>query len=253
MASEAGQEIVAMADAAGHPITKIALVGEDAAASITFTAAMENFSATAGISVVDQQYWPVPLIDATPIITTLLADKPDVVVITGAAVPDFVLFMDTAIEYGLKVPIVCNGAWAGYRDTLTALSTSDLQGVMSIVGNWPRNGTEAVTAAFMKSTNQPWMTQEAIDDYGSVYLFAQALQAAGSANPTAVRNALANIKDTGNTVPAVCFPGGTISFGSTGQAPTVPVILQWQNGIPVAVAPADDAIAPIINIFNSTS
>ena len=81
--------------------------------------------------------------------------------------------------------------------------------------------------------------------YGHVMIVAAALEKAGAADREKV-NAAIHAMDT-TTGPARFFPGGRLKFDANGRRVGAPlIIVQWQKGEPVTVAPAEFATAKAI-------
>ena len=59
-----------------------------------------------------------------------------------------------------------------------------------------------------------------------------------------MRDAISAIDIT--TPPPTAFIGSEVKFNANGQNPLAPpFLLQWQNGLPVVVTPAEFAVAPL--------
>jgi branched-chain amino acid transport system substrate-binding protein len=70
------------------------------------------------------------------------------------------------------------------------------------------------------------------------------LEKAASADPKKLRDALASIHIT--TPPPTAFTGVDIQYDGAGQNPKAPTfIVQWQDGVPVLIAPGEFAVAPL--------
>ena len=120
----------------------------------------------------------------------------------------------------------------------------------------PKEGLEG-TAVFTNVAHQeergPGSAVEAahelaVDDvdpafaYGHVYLLKEALERTGSTDRNKIADALHTMKlESGQVVAAL---NGTVQFDAKGMRVNPPaVLLQWQNGVPVVVYPADVAVA----------
>jgi branched-chain amino acid transport system substrate-binding protein len=73
-------------------------------------------------------------------------------------------------------------------------------------------------------------------------IFKDALEKAGSADRRKVAEAIRAMDTTEG--PAKYFPGGRVKFDGNGRRVDADVVVvQWQNGVPVTVYPADAAVA----------
>ncbi len=88
----------------------------------------------------------------------------------------------------------------------------------------------------------PFPAQEAGEDYAIIYLIKEALEAAKSDNPQAVRDAISKLDVSSG--PASVMSGGRVAFDANGMNKYVlPVIIQWQDGLPRTVYPKEIASA----------
>ena len=162
------------------------------------------------------------------------------------SVPDDSLVLQKLKEFGLtrdRLPVVGNGAHLGSPDLLNTVGKELLEGMMTIVANWPIKGQEEIMQRFRKRTNEPFMTQDSICTYGDVWIFKEALEKAGAADRAKVAEALRAMDTT--TGPARYFAGGRVKFEKNGRRAEAPVVvIQWQGGEPLTVYPLEAAFAP---------
>jgi branched-chain amino acid transport system substrate-binding protein len=86
------------------------------------------------------------------------------------------------------------------------------------------------------------MTQDSLSAYGHVMIVAAALEKAGVADREKVNAAIHTMNTT--TGPAKFFPGARLQFDAAGRRVDAPLVMvQWQKGVPVLVAPAEFAAA----------
>ena len=57
-----------------------------------------------------------------------------------------------------------------------------VEGVMTVVGNWPAKGQEKIVEEFVEKTGEPWITQDSLSTYGDMWIFKEALEKAGAAD-----------------------------------------------------------------------
>ena len=199
-----------------------------------------------GLTLVSEQVYSPPLSDAAPIAQKVRASRPDFLVYLPTAAPDIKLVMEKLSEVGLgarRLPVISNGAPIGSPDLLKLAGKDIMEGTMFIIANWGTKQTEALVEKFKKRYNEPWMSQDSISNYGHMWLLAEAMEQAKSADRHKVAETLHSYTFT--TGPAVeAFPGGQIKFGANGRREGAPlVIVQWQGGVPVTVYPEAAAFA----------
>jgi branched-chain amino acid transport system substrate-binding protein len=106
-------------------------------------------------------------------------------------------------------------------------------------------GQEELVNKFMQRTGEPFMTQDPLCTYAHVWLIKEAIEQAKSADPKAIRDALARI-DLSSGPAASAFHPSRIKFDERGRRiGATPLIVQWQNGEPFTVVPTAVATRPI--------
>ena len=89
------------------------------------------------------------------------------------------------------------------------------------------------------------MAQDPTSTYGDMWVFAQAMETAKSADRVKVAQAIREMDLKGGA--AQYYPGGRLKFDETGRNVHAQlVITQWQNGVPVVVFPTEIAAAKAI-------
>ena len=89
------------------------------------------------------------------------------------------------------------------------------------------------------------MPQDSISTYGDIWIFKEAMEKAGSADPKKVAAAIRAFNETGGA--SRFFPGGRLAFEPNGRRVNSElVIIQWQNGEPKTVYPASFAASTAI-------
>jgi branched-chain amino acid transport system substrate-binding protein len=195
--------------------------------------------------VVDETFTP-PLTNATPLIQRVRSARPDILLLLPTAISDAKLLLEKMNEFGLgrgKLPTISNGAAILDPDLRNNMNIEQLEGVMAVVANWTTSAQKDFVAEVKKKTSEPWPTQHFVTTYGDMWIFKAALEAAGKADREAVAKALRTMNITGG--PAVYFPGnGKLKFDENGRREDASLlIVQWQNGVPITVFPAKDALA----------
>jgi len=173
------------------------------------------------------------------------SSRPDILLLLPTAVPDDKLILEKLNEFGLgqgRLPVVSNGAHMGTPELLTNVGPDLLEGVMLIVANWGAKGQEEIIERFKEATGEPWMTQDSISTYGDMWIFKNAMEAAGSADPEKVAQAIREMDTTEG--PALYYPGRRVAFEPNGRRAGADLtVVQWQDGVPVVVYPPNSAVA----------
>ena len=169
-----------------------------------------------------------------------LAEKPDLIM-TAAYEPDFPAFIQQLRAAGVDIPVY--GADAIGTPTIKALG-SLVDGVVYTAAGYAEPGSklEAFDAAFEKyAGHKPESTYE-VTGYEIGLILDAAMTTAGSDDPKAIRDAIANLKD---------FDGitGKITYAGTDRMPLRPVALMRYEGgeqkhIETLVPAAEDVPAP---------
>ncbi len=202
----------------------------------------------AGIKLLSEQIFTPPLSDATSLVQKVRASRPAFLFQFTSNVPDDALVLETLTEMGLPrsvLPVVGNGAHIVTPELLKVAGKEIMEGVITGVGNWPTKKAENLVERFKKRTGEPWMNQDSISAYGHVMIVKEALEMAKGADREKVNTAIHAI-DT-STGAADFFPGKVLKFDANGRRVDAPLVLvQWQNGVPVAVGPSEFAVAKAI-------
>jgi branched-chain amino acid transport system substrate-binding protein len=247
-ATEALPTLIELArSATGKAPKTIGLIGDNTASPVSF---LRPLRAPGGLdkygmkAVVDETYTP-PLSDATTLMQRVRAARPDMLLYITTTISDLKLGLDKMNEFHIgkgAVPVIGSGGANGAPEVLKNVSPDLLEGYIFIVANWGLKGQEQIIDAFKKRTGEPWMTQDALDGYGHVWIFKDALEKVGTADKIKVAEAMHTMEfDSGPT--AMAFPG-KVKFDAAGHRVGAPlVIVQWQNGIPLTIYPIDRATA----------
>lgn len=249
-ASQAQQALPVVLDlatrATGTKPKTVAIVTDNTAASIASVKPMrEGLLKELGMElVVDETYTP-PLADATPLVQRIRSTRPDLVFFLPTVISDAKLMLEKLNEFGMgqgRVPLISFGIAIAEPDLLKTMNPALLEGVMTCVGNWGSKGHEDLIKRIKDKYNEPWMTQNAISTYGDMWIIKEALEKAQKADKEAVAEALRTINMEGG--PTKYFPGGKMQFDEKGRRVGAGLtIVQWRNGIPSTVAPANLALA----------
>lgn len=235
--------LLELAKAANYPIRTVATIADDTSSGKISAQAADGRFKSRGVNVALEYFYPAGLTSATSIALKVISVHPDLIFLTGS-LPDTVLLQKTFREQGYRGPFL--GSGGGYVTTQYAELLGPLSsGAFATAGwNWdvPYPAAKTLFKEFTAKYRSPFPAQEAGEDYGIIYLIKEALEAARSDNPQAIRNALAKLDVTSG--PGAIMPGGHVAFDSNGMNKhVVPVIIQWQDGLPRTVYPKELASA----------
>lgn len=240
MGEEAVVQTLALAKAQGYAIDTAAVVADNtSAATVSAEAAAAQLNKR-GIEVPVKEFFTPGLTEGTSLAIKVLASEPDLIFLQGA-LSDMALLQRAFREQGYTGPLL--GAGSGFVATNYAEIVGEAaNGALSSAGwNWDLPGEAAKQFAEDFTAANPefkFPGQEAGEDCAAVYIIAAALEEAGSREPQAVRDAIAKIEITEG--PATMLAPETIKFADNGLLEgAVPVIIQWQDGKPVTVAPKE--------------
>ncbi len=226
----------------------IGLVYDNTAYSLAFIKPLKaGLLAKLGVkATVDEVYTP-GLSDATPLIQRVRSARPEFMLLNSSNVSDSKLLIEKLNEFGLgkgRIPLLAPGANIGAPEMLKLLGSEKIEGIIGLAANWELVKKKELDADLAKRANEPWMTQDTLSTYGSVYLIKDAMERTGSVDKDKVMEAI--LATNTKTGPADYFCGGSVSFDKDGRRLDAPVALfQWQNAKPLTVYPQADAYAPI--------
>src|SRR5438876_3514543 len=226
----------------GRPIKKAAIVGDNTAATVFFFKPLrEKLLSAKGIELVADEVWKPPLADATAIAQKLRATQPDIVFYGATNFPDSIQVLQKVKEFGVKSPIQGVGAWLVTPEYVTTVGKELLDNIMSVVAAHPLKGQEELVERFKKRTGEPFMTQDPLCTYAHVWLIKEAIELAKSADPKAIRDAVAKLDLKSGPAASTLAPG-RIKYDERGRrVGAAPIIVQWQNGEPFTVVPVEYA------------
>jgi branched-chain amino acid transport system substrate-binding protein len=233
-------------DATGKKPASAGIVMDNTAASVSFSKPMrEGGLAKLGLKLVVDETFTPPLSDCTPLIQKVRSSRPEILLLLPTSISDDKLCVEKMSEMGLgkgRVPTISNGAHIGAPDMLKNSTKEIIEGVMTIVGNWPAKGHEKIGEEFVQKSGEPWMTQDSLSTYGDMWIFKEAMEKAGSSDKKKVAEAIRTMDSKEGS--AKFFPGGRMKFDEQGRRVDADlVIVQWQNGLPITVYPEASAVA----------
>jgi len=229
-----------------RPIKKAAIVGDNTAASMFFYKPLrEKLLAAKGIELVVDDVWTPPLADATAIVQKLRSTQPDIVFYGATNFPDSIQVLQKVKEFNVKSPIQGVGAWLVTPEYVKTVGKDVLDNIQTVVAAHPMKGQEELVKKFKQRTGEPFMTQDPLCTYAHVWLIKEAIEQAKSADPKAIRDALAKIDISSGPAVSAFYPA-RVKFDERGRRiGATPLIVQWQDGEPYTVVPTAVATRPV--------
>jgi branched-chain amino acid transport system substrate-binding protein len=234
----------AMMDAAGRKTETVGLLGDTTAAVKPFMDVVRNsITPKLGMKVVVDETWSSPLADAATLSQKVAAKSPDFIFIGTASFSDAQQILQSNRGFGVKSANLAGGGYAVMPEFVKAVGAKTVEGLMSIVPAHPLAASKDLEKRFVARTGEPFMVIDSLAGYYNTWIIKAAIEAAGKADPEAVNAALKKIELVDG--PAVEALGvKSISFDEKGRRRNaLPVIVQWQDGLPVVVYPPSVAAA----------
>jgi branched-chain amino acid transport system substrate-binding protein len=203
-----------------------------------------------GLEVLDEiGYAPFEVTDLTTEMTRINVLEPDAVVVTGYY-NDGLLAARNAEEVGLNTKVVFGIAQGTYDQPQFVADAGDLAECFYDSNyHWDASDPAAqiVRDSFQSAYGEEMRTS-AVLAYQATYIIADAIERAGSADPAAIRDALAETDYADHLLPYI----GSITFDETGETTNAsPVVMQVQDGAVVQVWPTgvaeSDPIFPCVS------
>ncbi len=243
--------LVAIAEEAGEEVNSVVYLYEGTTGfGDSVRAAFVERAGELGIEVLDEiAYAPFEVADLTTEMTRINSLEPDVLVVTGYY-NDGLLAARNAEEVGLNVKAVYGVAQGTYDQPQFVADAADLsQCFFDSNYHWDASDSAAldVRTRYEAEYGEPMRTG-AVLAYQAVYLIADAIERAGSADPADIRNALAETNLADHILPYE----GPIQFDDSGETIVAsPVLMQVQDGEVVQVWPP--SLAEASPLFPCTS
>lgn len=227
---------VAIAQAAGTKIDKIAIMYEDTAYGTAQAGGLRAAAKAANIELVMDDAYPLGITDTTPLINKLRASGAQAV-FPVSYLNDSLLLIRTMRQQRITIPAI--GGAAGYVIPDFEKGLGEFaEGVLSIApANYDLD--TSLTDRFRKRFGY-FMVHEALEHAVALDVLVQAIEKAKSAKAEDVTMALRGGKFTGGWTNAMT--GGAVQFDSTGlNTASIPVMVQWRKKELVTVWPKDVA------------
>jgi branched-chain amino acid transport system substrate-binding protein len=234
------------ADSMGQKIRTAALAGDNTAASVAYFKSLAEVLPQNDVKILLTRVWTPPLPDAIPVALAIRDANPDIIFLGATTFDDSVGIVRALNATRVKKLALGNGAQYVTPQFLDALGPQQVEGLMTTQGTAITKDRYAADflKRFRERTNIRWTVHDTTSVYSQTWILKAALERAGSADPKKVRDALAAIHIS--SPPPTAFNGVDVRYDAAGQNPEAPTfILQWQSGLPVLVAPAEFAVAPL--------
>jgi branched-chain amino acid transport system substrate-binding protein len=229
---------LAIAEATGSKIDKIAIMYEDTAYGVAQSRGLRKAARDARVSVVMDEAYPLGVTAVLPLIEKLRVCGAQAV-FPLSYLNDSLFIVRSMRQQQIKIPVV--GGAAGYIIPDFERGLGEFaEGVLSIA---PANYDLApsMTEQFRNRFGF-FMVHEAIESAASLDVLCQAMERAKSAKPNDVTASLHDGRfDAGW---AKAMPGGAVQFDESGlNTISVPIMVQWRNRQLVTVWPREVAKA----------
>ena len=227
---------VAIAQAAGTRIDKIAIMYEDTAYGTAQAGGLRAAAKAANIELVMDDAYPLGITDTTPLINKLRASGAQAV-FPVSYLNDSLLLIRTMRQQRIAIPAI--GGAAGYVIPDFEKGLGEFaEGVLSIApANYDLD--TGLTDRFRKRFGY-FMVHEALEYAVALDVLVQAIEKAKSAKAEDVTMALRGAKFTGGWTNAMT--GGAVEFDTSGlNTASIPVMVQWRKKELVTVWPKDVA------------
>lgn len=232
---------MAIAQAAGAKIDKIAIMYEDTAYGTAQANGLRAGAKAANVQLVMDDAYPLGITDTTPLINKLRASGAQAV-FPVSYLNDSLLIIRTMRQQKINIPAI--GGAAGYVIPDFEKGLGEFSENVLSVNTSNYDLAPDLTERFRKRFGY-FMVHEALENAVALDVLVQAIEKAKSAKPEDVAAALRGSKFTGGWTQAMT--GGAVEFDQTGlNVRSVPLMVQWQKQELVTVWPKEIAKAPAI-------
>lgn len=231
----------AIAEAIGKPLTelRVYIEHEDSIYGTSVANLQEELLRRAGVQIVGRSAHAASATDLTGAVLRARDANPDVWLMT-TYVPDGNLLLRTANAQGFTPPATVMTGTGDTQETLDAVGAEQLEGILVV--SYPRPGiandygpgSDAFLQAYRAKYGSDIRAPQSLTAYVGMQVLLDALQAAGSTEPAAVRKAAAAM----DIPPQSLANGFGVRFNENFQnTRTPPTVIQWQGGEQVTVLP----------------
>lgn len=244
MGQQGVDQLLLLAEQSGYAIDTAAIISDNTSSgAVSAEAASKQFKSQ-GVDVPVLELFSPGLTEGGSLALKVMAADPDVIYLNGA-LGDAALLQAAIREQGYTGPFLGAGSGFVATDYAETLGKS-AEGTFSSAGwNWELDSDVASTFFDDFTAANPdfdFPGQEAGEDCAAMYIIAAGLEAAGSTDPEEVRDAISDLEITEG--PATLLASGSVSFDDNGLLTgAIPVLIQWQDGLPRTVGPAEIAVS----------
>lgn len=236
--------ITEMAERFDTPVKTVALIYENTAWGQGAVRAWEKYIPEAGLEIVMKEPYPTNSSDLTPVVLKAKQLNPDIIMMVSY-VSDAALLTKTFAQHKVK-PLAFIGTSGGFADPTYFDLAGDNCEYFFDISTWEPD----VNRPFSNEVNEKFkqkygygMNAEAVKAYVAMYIIADALERAGSADSEALSKALTETKlDSGV---AQMYAAETV-FDETGQMVNAPLVISQYRKVDgemqrVTVYPEEEA------------
>ncbi|GAC1595065.1 MAG: branched-chain amino acid ABC transporter substrate-binding protein [Candidatus Velthaea sp.] len=218
--------------------SRVAVAKDTNVASAEQYKGVQRFDAEGLITLVGTETWTPPLSDATPIATSILAGKPDIIIVGATSTTDSALLQRQLHAQGSHALIVGLAASQGNSTYLSSVGAPALEGMMIPIQAFPGKGSAKANEAFVKVAHVPFMGAEGLTGYTDTWTVIKAIETAKSADPEEVQKALRSMHLVNDPVMSLLPGGKDVRYGPNGRRIGSGVmVIQWQKGTPKVIYP----------------
>ncbi len=230
-------------------ITKAAILYVNNPYGIATQKGIEQVAQKAGLEIVLKSAYPENITDASPLVSKLQQSGAQVL-FPVSYIADASLLL-TALRSARSHVLVVGGG-AGFIWPPIGQALGDKVNGLTSVASWNLDSKNVTDDATLVAVTQRYaaaygtfMPEQAGEAYAGVWTLAAAIEAARSADPAKVRDALSAVHITAGG--GAMMQPGEVAFDENGaNTHVVPVMVQWQGGVPRTVYPPSVATAQVM-------
>jgi branched-chain amino acid transport system substrate-binding protein len=230
-------------------VTKAAILYVNNPYGIATEKGIEQLAQKAGLEIVLKSAYPADIADASPLVSKIVQSGAQVL-FPVSYISDASLILTALRSANSHVLVV--GGGAGFIWPPIGQSLGDKVNGLISVASWNLDSKNVkadpklvgVTKRYAEA-NGTFMPEQAGEAYAGVSMLAAAIEAAKSDDPAKVRDALAAI-DVKNGGGALMQPGQVAFEASGANRYVLPVMIQWQGGVPHTVFPESVATSQVV-------
>jgi len=239
--------LVKAAQEAGVSFRKVVAVAPNDAANVQqYNSATQAFT-QAGAQASNPVFYQAGVTDVHPIVNEIQSANADLILFGGTPA-DATLIIKALRDAGVTAPMLSfGGAIAGTDPSFAKTLGDEVNGLIAVTawnGDLKLDGVADAATQYVAQASASYMPDHAGVSWVSVNLIAQAMETSASCDPKKIADALHALDATSGA--AAAMPGGEVSFTPEGTNPhAVPVVVQWQSGVPKTIYPSEYASAKL--------